>query len=198
MRRVVVTGMGIVSCLGNDAHGVDAVAARRALRHPLQCRNTPSVGLRSQVGGAVEIDLDAADRPQAARFMGDAAAYAYVAMQRRDRRCRPQRRRQCQSAHRPDRRFRRRIQRQRRSKPPTSCASRACARSARTWCRARCAAPCRPAWPPRFEHQGPQLFHLLRLRDLRALHRHGSGADPAWGKQDIIFAGGGEDLRLEP
>ena len=79
MRRVVVTGMGMVSCLGNLP-----LTVSRALR---ECRSgiraIPDYlerGLRSQVAGVPQIDLDAAIDRKLRRFMGDAAAYAYVAM----------------------------------------------------------------------------------------------------------------------
>ncbi|UGB47265.1 beta-ketoacyl-ACP synthase I [Frateuria edaphi] len=79
MRRVVVTGMGIVSCLGNVA---DTVA--RALRDMKSgIRAMPDYatrGLRSQVAGVPHIDLEAAIDRKLRRFMGDAAAYAYVSM----------------------------------------------------------------------------------------------------------------------
>ena len=79
MRRVVVTGMGIVSCLGNAASGVS-----HALREGLSGIHTvPDYverGLRSQIAGVPEIDLEALIDRKLKRFMGDAAAYAYVAM----------------------------------------------------------------------------------------------------------------------
>jgi 3-oxoacyl-[acyl-carrier-protein] synthase-1 len=79
MRRVVVTGMGIVSCLG---HATDAVAdALRELRSGI--RMIPEYatrGLRSQVAGLPLLDLDALIDRKLKRFMGDAAAYAYLAM----------------------------------------------------------------------------------------------------------------------
>ena len=81
MRRVVVTGMGIVSCLGNDKDSVsDSLLHSRS-----GIRFNPSfeeMGLRSHVSGPVEIDLDEHIGRKDRRFMGDAAAYAYVAMQR--------------------------------------------------------------------------------------------------------------------
>jgi 3-oxoacyl-[acyl-carrier-protein] synthase-1 len=79
MRRVVVTGLGIVSCLGNDQHQVlDSLkAGRSGIRFKEEYAER---GLRSQVAGTLDIDLDAlVDRKQR-RFMGDAAAYAYVSM----------------------------------------------------------------------------------------------------------------------
>lgn len=79
MRRVVVTGMGIVSCLGNAASTVssalrDGVSGIRAMP------DYAARGLRSQVAGVPQINLDAAIDRKLKRFMGDAAAYAYVAM----------------------------------------------------------------------------------------------------------------------
>jgi 3-oxoacyl-[acyl-carrier-protein] synthase-1 len=79
MRRVVVTGLGIVSCLGNDQHQVlDALkSGRSGIRFKEEYAER---GFRSHVAGTVDIDLDAlVDRKQR-RFMGDAAAYAYVSM----------------------------------------------------------------------------------------------------------------------
>jgi 3-oxoacyl-[acyl-carrier-protein] synthase-1 len=79
MRRVVVTGMGIVSPIGNDA---DAVA--RALRNSAGglefVPEYAEKGFRSHVAGVPKIDLDAQIDRKARRFMGDAAAYAWVAM----------------------------------------------------------------------------------------------------------------------
>lgn len=79
MKRVVVTGMGIVSCLGND---VDAVTdSLKQGRSGIQfIEKYKEVGLRSQVAGRPNIDIkDHIDR-KIVRFMGDAAAYAYISM----------------------------------------------------------------------------------------------------------------------
>lgn len=80
MRRVVVTGMGIASCLGNDTASVtDALRnGRSGIRHNDEYAER---GLRSEVSGRPDIDLESAIPRRARRFMGDAAAYAYVAMQ---------------------------------------------------------------------------------------------------------------------
>ncbi|MFN7183869.1 MAG: beta-ketoacyl-ACP synthase I [Thermomonas haemolytica] len=79
MRRVAITGMGITSCLGND---LDTVS--RALREGISgiCTLPDAVerGLRSQVGGAVQLDLEAAIDRKLKRFMSDAAAYSYLAL----------------------------------------------------------------------------------------------------------------------
>ncbi|MGA9332792.1 MAG: beta-ketoacyl-ACP synthase I [Rudaea sp.] len=79
MRRVVVTGMGIVSCLGNALDTVSA--ALRELRSGISfIPEYLTRGLRSQIAGVPKIDLDVAIDRKLKRFMGDAAAYAYVAM----------------------------------------------------------------------------------------------------------------------
>ena len=78
-RRVVVTGMGIVCPLGNDAATVQS--ALREGRSGLRAMpDYAERGLRSQVAGACDIDLDAALDRKLRRFTGDAAAYAMVAM----------------------------------------------------------------------------------------------------------------------
>lgn len=79
-RRVVVTGMGILSSLGNNLTEVDASlrAARSGIRfNPGYAER----GMRSQLSGRPSIDLEAAVDRRQLRFMGDAAAYAYLAMQ---------------------------------------------------------------------------------------------------------------------
>jgi len=80
MRRVVVTGMGIVSCLGNDLESVlDSLQqGRSGITFQPEYKE---LGFRSQVAGKPEIDLDGLIDRKLRRFMGDAAAYAYVAMQ---------------------------------------------------------------------------------------------------------------------
>jgi 3-oxoacyl-[acyl-carrier-protein] synthase-1 len=79
MRRVVVTGMGIVSCLGNTLDTVSSAlrAGRSGIRHVPEYA---ALGFRSQVAGAPEIDLEAEIDRKLKRFMGDAAGYSYVAM----------------------------------------------------------------------------------------------------------------------
>src|SRR5690606_7169224 len=78
MRRVVVTGMGVVSCLGNDLDTVSELlrAGRAGIRFVPEYEE---LGLRSQVAGVPEIDLVTAIDRKLKRFMGDAAGYAYVA-----------------------------------------------------------------------------------------------------------------------
>jgi len=80
MRRVVVTGMGIVSCLGNDTDTVlDSLKeGRSGIRFQPEYQ---ALGFRSQVAGSIDIDLDSLIDRKLRRFMGNASAYAYLAMQ---------------------------------------------------------------------------------------------------------------------
>ncbi len=79
MRRIAITGMGITSCLGNDLDSVSS--ALRAGRSGIRLLpEAVEAGLRSQVGGAVDLDLDTVIDRKLKRFMSDAAAYSYVAM----------------------------------------------------------------------------------------------------------------------
>ena len=80
MRRVVVTGLGIVSSIGNNADEVrDSLRQGRSgvVFAPEQAER----GFRSQVQGAVTLDIAQHVDRKLRRFMGDGAAYAYVAMQ---------------------------------------------------------------------------------------------------------------------
>lgn len=79
MRRVVVTGLGIVSCLGNN-RGEVSTSLRESRSGIRSCPAFAEVGLRSRVAGVPEIDLDASIDRRQRRFMGDAAAYSHVAM----------------------------------------------------------------------------------------------------------------------
>jgi len=76
---VVVTGYGIVSCLGNNKQDVlqSLREGRSGIRFKEQYR---SMGLRSQVAGSIDIDLQKEIERKALRFMGDAAAFAYLSM----------------------------------------------------------------------------------------------------------------------
>jgi 3-oxoacyl-[acyl-carrier-protein] synthase-1 len=79
MRRVVVTGIGIVSCLGNNkAEVLDSLKAQRSgIRFMPEYEE---LGMRSHIAGKPQIDLDEAIDRKLKRFMGDSAAYAYLSM----------------------------------------------------------------------------------------------------------------------
>ncbi len=80
MRRAVITGLGAVSCLGNSK--ADIVASLRAGRSGIVFNETfEEMGLRSQVSGSCTIDFKEHIDRKVLRFMGDAAAYAYISMQ---------------------------------------------------------------------------------------------------------------------
>jgi 3-oxoacyl-[acyl-carrier-protein] synthase-1 len=80
MRRVVISGIGIVSCLGNSRSEVT-----RSLKEGRSGitfnEKFQEMGLRSQVCGSVDIDIAEHIDRKVRRFMGDAAAYSYIAMQ---------------------------------------------------------------------------------------------------------------------
>ena len=79
MRRVVVTGLGIVSPIGNNAEevlaslkaGKSGITANAAMKEH---------GFRSQVAGDLKIDIKEHIDKRALRFMGPGAAYAHIAM----------------------------------------------------------------------------------------------------------------------
>ncbi len=79
MKRVVITGMGLVSCLGNDRSSV-AQSLRESRSGIRAIPEYAELGFRSQVGGMPDIDLDALIDRKQRRFMGDASAFAYVSM----------------------------------------------------------------------------------------------------------------------
>ena len=78
-RRVVITGAGIVSCIGNDQQAV-TTSLREGKSGIRAMPEFTELGLRSQVAGIPQIDLDALIDRKLRRFMGDAAAYAYVSL----------------------------------------------------------------------------------------------------------------------
>ena len=79
MRRVVITGMGIVSSIGNSTQEVTA-SLREAKSGIVPAEKYKELGFRCQVHGQPQYDLDTVDR-RVRRFMADGAAWNYVAMQ---------------------------------------------------------------------------------------------------------------------
>ena len=79
MKRVVVTGMGIVSSLGNNCREV--LASLQHLKSGISFDESyREMGLRSNVAGNIKIDPKEHIDRKILRFMGNAAAYAYIAM----------------------------------------------------------------------------------------------------------------------
>ncbi len=79
MRRVVVTGYGILSCLGTDKTKVleSLKNGRSGIRLNEEYQK---MGLRSHVSGKIDMDLEKEIDRKQYRFMGDSAAFAYLAM----------------------------------------------------------------------------------------------------------------------
>ncbi len=79
MRRVAITGIGIVSCLGNDLDTV-ALALREGRSGVRHMPEYAKLGLRSCVAGVPDVSHEPPVDRKIRRFMGDAALYAYHAM----------------------------------------------------------------------------------------------------------------------
>ena len=80
MRRVVITGLGAVSCIGNSKSEItESLKAGRS--GIVFNEDFAEIGMRSQVSGSVNIDTREHIDRKVLRFMGDSAAYAYIAMQ---------------------------------------------------------------------------------------------------------------------
>jgi 3-oxoacyl-(acyl-carrier-protein) synthase len=80
MRRVVVTGLGIVSCIGNNR--LEVLESLKAGTSGIEyCEKYAELGFRSHVHGSVKLNVeDFLDR-KVRRFLGDGAAYNFIAMQ---------------------------------------------------------------------------------------------------------------------
>ena len=79
MKRVVITGLGIVSSIGNNAKEVLS-SLKEGCSGISRSESFEEVGLRSQVWGKPDIELKEHIDRKAMRFMGDASAYSYIAM----------------------------------------------------------------------------------------------------------------------
>ncbi len=79
MRRVVVTGLGVVSSIGNNKQEV--LDSLRVGRSGIRFSETyAEMGFRSQVHGDIRLDLGEMLDRKVRRFMGDGAAFNYIAM----------------------------------------------------------------------------------------------------------------------
>ena len=80
MRRVVITGMGVVSCLGNSKSEVlDSIKTGKS--GIVFNESFKESGMRSQISGSIDLNIEELIDRKVRRFMGGAAAYAYIAMQ---------------------------------------------------------------------------------------------------------------------
>lgn len=79
MKRAVITGMGLVSPLGNNK--IETLDSLKATRSGIKFQEAyKEMGLRSHVAGSIEIDVEALIDRKLRRFMGDASAFSYIAM----------------------------------------------------------------------------------------------------------------------
>ncbi len=80
MRRVVVTGLGVISSLGNNK--IEVLDSLKNGRSGIRFSEVQAeMGFRSHVNGPIDIDLAEAIDRKILRFMGGSAAYNYIAMQ---------------------------------------------------------------------------------------------------------------------
>ncbi len=80
MKRVVITGLGIKSSIGTDKQQVIA-SLREGKGGVTFCKEYAELGFRSHVHAPIQLDLQALIDKKVKRFMGDAGAYCYLAMQ---------------------------------------------------------------------------------------------------------------------
>ncbi|MCZ6803264.1 MAG: beta-ketoacyl-ACP synthase I [Proteobacteria bacterium] len=79
MKRVVVTGMGIVSSIGNNK--IEVLNSLKNGKSGIEfCPEYAELNFRTHVHGAIDIDLNTLIDRKLKRFMGDSAAYCYIAM----------------------------------------------------------------------------------------------------------------------
>jgi 3-oxoacyl-[acyl-carrier-protein] synthase I len=79
MRRAVITGMGLVSPLGNNL--AETLESLRETRSGIRFQEAyEELGLRCLVAGSIHIDVEEKIERKLRRFMGDAAAYSYISM----------------------------------------------------------------------------------------------------------------------
>lgn len=79
MKRVVVTGMGIVSSIGNNKTEV-LDSLKKGTSGITFCPAYEELGFRSHIHGTIDLDLDSLIDRKLKRFMGDSAAFSYLAM----------------------------------------------------------------------------------------------------------------------
>ena len=81
MRRAVITGVGVVSCLGNDKETVTK-SLKEGISGIRRREDFVEMGMRCQVGAVLDIDPKEHIDRKVLRFMGPSASYAYIATDR--------------------------------------------------------------------------------------------------------------------
>ena len=169
MRRVVVTGMGIVSSIGNNTQEVLA-SLREAKSGIVRADKYAELGFRCQVHGAPTLDPSEAVDRRAMRFLGGGAAWNHVAMEQAIRDAGLEESRDLQRAHRHHHGLGRAVdphhRRERRHRAQQGAEARRPVRGAEGDVVDRVGDARHLV-----QDQGRQLFDLVGLRDLEPLHR---------------------------
>ena len=191
MKRVVVTGLGIVSSIGNNAQEVLA-SLREGRSGIVKAKEYAELGFRCQVHGAPSIDLENAIDRKVRRFMGAGAAWNYIAMQQaiedaglEDRDVSNERTGLIMGSGGPSTRAIVQAADTTRSKGPRKVGPFEVPKSMSSTNSATLATP--------FKIRG--VNYSISSACSTSAHCIGNGAEMIqWGKQDIVFAGGGEEL----
>jgi 3-oxoacyl-[acyl-carrier-protein] synthase-1 len=191
MRRVVVTGLGIVSSIGNNAQEVLG-SLREGRSGIVKAKEYAELGFRCQVHGAPTIDLENAIDRKVRRFMGAGAAWNYIAMQQaiadaglEDGDVSNVRTGLIMGSGGPSTRAIVQAADTTRSKGPRKVGPFEVPKSMSSTNSATLATP--------FKIRG--VNYSISSACSTSAHCIGNGAEMIqWGKQDIVFAGGGEEL----
>ena len=191
MRRVVVTGLGIVSSIGNNAQEVLA-SLREGRSGIVKAKEYAELGFRCQVHGAPSLDLENAIDRKVRRFMGAGAAWNYIAMQQaiedaglEDGDVSNERTGLIMGSGGPSTRAIVQAADTTRSKGPRKVGPFEVPKSMSSTNSATLATP--------FKIRG--VNYSISSACSTSAHCIGNGAEMIqWGKQDIVFAGGGEEL----
>jgi len=191
MRRVVVTGMGIVASIGNDAQEV-LTSLREARSGLVRAKDYAELGFRCQVHGEPKLDWENMIDRKVRRFMGAGAAWNYIAMEQaiRDARLEEsdvtnERTGLIMGSGGPSTRAIVQAADTTRSKGPRKVGPFEVPKSMSSTNSATLATP--------FKIHG--VNYSISSACSTSAHCIGNAAELIqWGKQDIIFAGGGEEL----
>ena len=191
MRKVVVTGLGIVSSIGNNAEEVTD-SLKKGRSGITFCEEYRDMGFRSHVQGAPTIDLENAIDRRWRRFMGDGAAYNYVALEQAiadaglsDSEVSNERTGMVMGSGGPSTRNLVQAADVARQKGPRKVGPFMVPRTMSSTNSATLATP--------FKIKG--LSYSISSACATSAHCVGNAAELIqWGKQDVVFAGGGEEL----
>ncbi len=191
MRRVVITGMGIVSSIGNNVQEVLA-SLREAKSGIVKAEDYAKFGFRSQVHGAPSLDWEEVLDRKSRRFMGAGAAWNYIAMQQaiQDAGLEPaevssERTGLIMGSGGPSTKAIVRAADTTREKGPKKVGPFEVPKSMSSTNSATLATP--------FKIKG--INYSISSACSTSAHCIGNGVETIqWGKQDIVFAGGGEEL----